>query len=233
MRRTISAVALAAICLAAPTAAQPPAGNRERLVPRDEAAGVAGFADTLARFRRAVIARDRRGILAMLAPQILSSWEAERTGRGPAAFAREWKLDSPTSDFWRGAASIANREAAVLGDCTRLAASGDPQCEIVLPWWSARFPDDARDRFDYFVTLDNRPVFAAPAASSPVVATLSYDLVKRPSRSQQGEWEPIDLLDGRMGWMRNSDLYNPTSGYRMSFEYQGGRWVIADFRAGD
>jgi hypothetical protein len=196
-----------------------------RVVPRAEDVRAPGFAPVIARFRAAVRAKDVDAILSMMTNDILPSFGSET--RGPKAFRDEWKIDSPTSEFWSMADEVLSGGSALEGPCE---ATG--VCDVLYPFWARPFADDF-DRLGHLVVRgSNVPMYSRPRAGGRAVATLSYDVVK--SVDDQPNWTEIELQDGRRGFVRAESLYDLAFGPRMAFSRTAdGRWVLGEFIAGD
>ena len=213
---------------------QPPAapGQRLRLVPQNEAARAPNFPPVAARFETAVRTRNVNALLDMVSDEIRVSESGDE--RGPAAFRLYWKLDDPASGFWTTVEELLAGGSAFWGDCN----NPEVGCYVTYPYWSERFPDDTLDRLYYLVVRrDNAPVYAQPRDEAAVVDRLSYEVVRRSYDSTvagSDTWTEIARLDGPRGFMRTTDTYNPTFGFKMIFRWLNkGPWELAEFTAGD
>ena len=106
---------------------------------------------------------------------------------------------------------------------------------FVTPYVSERFPRDV-DGYDGLVALgDGVEVHHRPDASSPVIATLSNDVVLYDYEADApgiDGWTPIRLADGELGWVRERLVRSPID-YRAVFWRREGRWRLETFVAGD
>lgn len=79
------------------------------------------------------------------------------------------------------------------------------------------------------------PLHRRPDAGSPIVTTLSYDLVKvleAPIPPTDGrKWHQVTLADGVQGYADSRVLRNPED-YHACFARIDGAWLVVDFDDG-
>ena len=112
--------------------------------------------------------------------------------------------------------------------------------EFWAPYVFGSFPDDY-DAFEHAaVVADKAPLRERPEAGAPVVATLSYDIVKvdQAGSVYQGDdfeqplWIKATTLQGATGYLEPKDVRSPAD-YRAAFKKVRGRWVMTAVVAGD
>lgn len=91
-------------------------------------------------------------------------------------------------------------------------------------------PDEALDpSFPWAITRTNVAVRARPAATAPVIQTLSYDLVQASGYvGRDASWAAVTLADGRQGYVARADIRNPLD-YHACFAQMSGRWMLVEF----
>jgi hypothetical protein len=110
---------------------------------------------------------------------------------------------------------------------------------FAAPYVFSRWPE-AFDAFEHATVLgaDVR-VRAEPRLGSPVLAALSFEIVKlsnsgrsRLTREQAKEWTAVELRGGRTGYIASRYVRSSVA-YRALFNKVGGRWRMTAFVAGD
>lgn len=201
-----------------------PATARERkLYPVDDGQKDASFNSFRERLLKAARERDRKHLLSIIDPKIKWSFGGDD---GVAGFRRHWKLDGDDSELW--------------GELTNVLSLGGTfstsrgRREFWAPYTFSRFPDDL-DAFEYAaVTGKDVRVRAKPNTDAPVVANLSYDLVKAefPEKGGAGGWAKVTIPGGKQGYVAKNFLRSPVD-YRACFRNVKGKWLMTVFIAGD
>jgi hypothetical protein len=223
---------MATILLAAPAPAAAPGARQAasaspRVVrPVDEGSRDPSFAAFRDRLLRAVRARDVELVLGAIDPAF--GTEISQEIAGAAAFERTWKLrDNPRgSPVWK-----------VLEDVLTLGGTFMRPDMFCAPYVYTKFPDEVTAADHAVVLRSGAPVFARPAATAPIVASASFEIVRTqplppPDRFQSPGWVVVDLASGRRGYMREADVRSPID-YRACFVKRGGAWKMAVLSAGD
>ena len=190
-----------------------------KLPPVEECSSEPGFTAFRDRLRDVAAGKDRKALLAMLAPDVTVNFGG---AQGPEAFAEAWGLDrADDSDLWPLLRKILALGCAVSDE------------GYAIPSLTIQFePQEDEDFFDTFVVVSPAATLrSGPEANSKAVAKLAWDVVKAVDQSR-GAQTKVRLQDGREGWVSSEDLYNPAY-YRMFLQKRGGKWVIAAFVAGD
>jgi hypothetical protein len=213
-------VAVALCWLGTPLAAQ-----ADRLLPVDEAPRSPDFFAFRARLLVALARRDTTALLEAVAPEIRNSFGGDN---GASDFRTRWRLQDPGSELWPELAAVLALGGTFENDST-----------FVAPYVFTRFPDSL-DAFEYVAVIgENVRVRAEPALTAPILARVSFEVVgraRKPPRaltpSEAALWEPLQLADGRVGYVARAFLRSPI-GYRAAFVRRGGRWLMTLFVAGD
>jgi hypothetical protein len=201
------------------------APQSQQLLPVDEGPRDASFA----RFRQKLLAaarqRDRQAIWSIVDPRIEWSFGADN---GKPGFMQHW------TEARRGALE------AELIRVLSLGGTFSNKGEFWAPYVFSRWPD-RYDAFEYqVITGKNVNVRQRPSGDSPVVATLSYDIVKpapdpptaAPSPVGPHGWVQIITPSGTRGFVADQYIRSPID-YRAGFKKSRGRWRMTFFVAGD
>ncbi len=98
------------------------------------------------------------------------------------------------------------------------------------PYVYSKWPDD-RDSFsDFAITEENVPLRESRDANSPVIATLSYDVVTQVMH--EGNLRQVKTADGKTGWVDANKTRSPIA-YRAGFNKSAGQWKLNALVAGD
>jgi hypothetical protein len=170
--------------------------------------------------RKVVAARDAKALLAMTSSTVESGFGSEN---GRAAFARDWDLaDGAKSSVWTSLDFILK-----LG-CSATATSA------TIPWLWDNMPEAGEFETVFVVAGAHVPVYASPSLSAPVIATLSWDVIRPPESATTLEyWVYVTLTDGRHGHLHTDTLYYANYGLRLKAEKQKTGWVITALVQGD
>ncbi|HKQ76239.1 MAG TPA: SH3 domain-containing protein [Blastocatellia bacterium] len=195
-----------------------------KLYPVDEAARDPSLFVLRARLLEAVQQRDAAVILGSLAPDIVNSFGGNG---GIAEFKEKWRPEQPGSKLWPTLATV-----LALGGSFRNEGT------FAAPYVFSRFPDQL-DAFEHGVIVgDNVRVRQKATVDSPVIATMSFDIVavtdwgvKSSGVGKQG-WVRVKLTGGQEGYIASEYIRSPID-YRAVFEKRQGRWLITTLVAGD
>lgn len=200
-----------------------------KLYPADKAAEDAAFLKFRQSLRAAVRRRDKEFVLSVLDPQIQLSFGGHK---GIEDFKQMWKIDRPDSRLWSELETI----LSMGGSFTVV----DGKRNFVAPYVTSLWPNDL-DGFEYVaITGKDVRVRERPGLKEPVVATLSYDIVKTGSQTVEElerkidghTWRKIIAPGGKTGYVAEKFVRSPID-YRAYFERKNGRWVLAALIAGD
>ena len=192
-----------------------------RLPPVDGCARAPGFAAFRTRLLRAVARRDVAFIYAMVAEDI-DAGPGYEPGRERFA---AWGLAQPeTSRLW-----------IELESMFKLGCARDAAGRVWVPGLSlaataeerAVAPDGTRQ---VLILGESVPVHALPSDTSPVVATLNWDVVTAaPRQPGYDDWWWVRLPDGRRAYLTGANNIRFLNGYRAVFELREGRWRMTRF----
>ncbi len=195
-----------------------------KLLPVDEAARNPELFAFRARLQEAVARHDVAALLDAVDPNIKIGFGGKD---GMTAFREKWKLqDGDKSPLW-----------AELGLVLALGGAFQGEGLFAAPYV---FTSDKLDAFEQAAVLGtNVRVRAEPRVTSPILATLSFDIVRlstsgrsRLTPEQAKEWTAIQLAGGRTGYVASQFVRSPID-YRALFNKINGRWRMTAFVAGD
>ena len=205
-----------------------PAQSR-KLYPADKAAEDATFAKFRRELRAAVKRRDKEFIIGILDPRIQNSFGGDG---GIEEFKKMWKLAEPNSELWNELETV----LSMGGSFTVV----DGKRNFVAPYVTSLWPEDM-DVFEYVAAIgQNVRVRSLPGLKAPVIATLSYDIVKlAPQTLEELErrtdgytWRKVVAPNGKTGYVAENYVRG-SADYRAYFERKNGRWVMTAFISGD
>jgi len=204
-----------------------------RLYPVDESHLDSSFAEFKTQLLQAIETQDRDFLRSALAPEV------------------ELSFDYHPVPADRVMATFERNDSARWKDLHRLLLMGvkslvDGQ-QFLAPY--AQYVISRREiTFDVFtnavITDQNVEVYAEPQPTAPILALLSYDIVKYDPVSEyswnaanlfEGErwsWFKTTIPDGRTGYVRGKYVYAAFS-YRAIFAKQGDQWKLISMLAGD
>ena len=202
----------------------------EKLYPVDEADLSPSFFVFRARLLGALAMRDTAFVYRHVAPDIRTSFGADG---GIADFREHWDPGNPRSELW----PLLMQTLAHGGTFSSNPASEDSLFRFVAPYTFSAFPEHL-DAFTHLVIVGaGVRVREAPGLEAPVIAALSYDVVRLPEDSPAAHedtpgWTPVLLASGRTGYVSSAYVSSPLD-YRAGFERRNGRWMMTFFVAGD
>jgi hypothetical protein len=207
------ALALAALCVASATSAAPPVPRK--LPPLEQCGGDPAFTAFRQKLTRAVLAKDRAGLLRLIAADATADFGG---GQGPAAVGK--MIDDAGDEYW-----MELQQVIKLGCARSGAARVIPSLVVQTDAWA-----EAADSDYLMVVLPGSRLRRTPEHDSPAIATLAWDVVKIiPGGDFQTQ---VVLRDGRKGWLMDSELAGPM-GQRFYIEKRGGKWMVTALVAGD
>ncbi|MBI4890686.1 MAG: hypothetical protein HY821_08675 [Acidobacteria bacterium] len=186
------------------------------LLPHDQASRDAALAALLARIRGAARQRDFKTLEAMM----LATFRVEfDSGKGPGAFHRYWKPESPSSPLWE-----------VLERLFALGGTFYSPSLFAVSYVYTRFPPDL-DILGHVVALrDNVPLLAEPQAGAARLAEVSHAILplaaplKPPVRIPSAQFLEVRHPSAARAFVSAGDVYSPAA-HRAFFEKApNGRW---------
>src|SRR5215471_15246263 len=211
---------------------QPHQGRSQlrKLLPVDE-----GSKDpTFKAFRDALIdavkRKDTQFVLGGVAPDILNDFGG---GNGIQNFKTKWRLGkTEESKLWAELDTVLS-----MGGSFRVE---EDKKTFWAPYVYSTWPDDfdcGEDAQCYAVTGDHVNARREPGSTAPIVASLSYDIVKSKiedtgSKKKPDGWTKIVVPGGATGYVATPFPRNPID-YRPGFAKVKGKWLMTAFIAGD
>ncbi len=200
--------------------------------PVDEGKLDASFSAFRQKTLEAAKRRDAKYILSIVDAKIQNTFG---DNNGIEGFKEMWNLASPESRFWDEFITVLSNGGAFFK------RKGAPQRQIFhAPYTFTHFPEDL-DPIEYQSIFGNNVnLRSRPEASAPVVASLSYNVVKvdfensvkDPNKEGEYLWLKIETLGGKKGFVSARYVRSPID-YRAIFEKRNGRWKLVVFIAGD
>jgi hypothetical protein len=209
---------LAAVLLAVSLA---PSSMLPQILPRldriDEASRRPDFVTFRQQLRSAIARRDVSAVLRVVDPQIKLGF-----GGDDGVDALKRKLENSESDVWKE-----------LEEVLELGGTFQESDTFVAPYVFSRWPESF-DSFEHVAVIGSSVrIRARPALSAPVVATVSYAILKLgPDGYSDEPWIGVRLPDGRLGFVDANFARSPID-YRAAFKFEDGRWRMVFFAAGD
>lgn len=200
-----------------------------KLYPVDEAAKDRSFKVFRDKLLAAASKKDKAFVLSILDPKIQLSFGGDS---GLKDFKEMWKIDQPNSKFWDELTTILK-----LGGAFQTI---EGRKEFAAPYITSSWPDKL-DSFEYAAVIGkNVRLRAEPGVNSPVVTSLTYDIVKfittePPTAAVQKDgfdWIKVATSDGKQGYVAKTYLRSPVD-YRAYFRKVNGSWRMVVFLAGD
>jgi hypothetical protein len=189
-----------------------------RVMPVDESmrdASLQAFRDTLLTI---VAARDTSRLLALLDPNIKSSFGGDD---GLDGFRAHWELAKGDTRLW-----------TVLQDVLTHGGTFRGEGLFTAPYTFGAFPDT----LDAFTTLIvRRPavrVYARADTTSRIVGILAYHIVRIADSIPPEPWVAIALRGDSVGFVDAESVRSPID-YRITLAFEKGRWHIIYLVAGD
>lgn len=194
----------------APEPAAAPAVAGPKLAFVDEAAQDPSFAAYRDQLAAAVRARDTRAVLALVDPNIRTSFG----GDGGHA--------SLTEEHWRA-----------LGEILPLGGSFR-EGMFWAPYVYSAWPESHDSFAELAVVADAVPLRASADANAPALATLSRDIVQRAGQpsAEKTPWTQVTTADGKTGYVETKFVRSPVD-YRAGFLKTADGWRMNALVAGD
>ena len=183
----------------------------------DEASRRPDFVAFRQQLRSAIARRDVQAVLRVVDPQIKLGF-----GGDDGVDALKRKLESTETDVWQE-----------LDEVLELGGTFEGSDTFVAPYVFSRWPDQF-DSFEHVAVIGSSVrIRAKPALSAPVVATVSFAILKLgPDGYSDEPWIGVRLSDGRAGFV-DAKLARSPIDYRAAFKFEDGRWRMIFFAAGD
>ena len=205
---------------------------QERYVlPVDEGEKDASFLSFRTKLIQAAKNKDSKYILSIVDPNIRNTFGDDN---GIRYFKKVWKIDNPKSEFWEEFLAVITHG----GTFYKEAATKSKQ--FCAPYIFTSFPEDL-DAFDYSAIFGkNINLRAKPESDAPVIANLSYNIVKVEYQNSVEDknkentylWLKVETLGGKKGFVK-AEFVRSAIDYRACFQKKNGRWKMTVLVAGD
>lgn len=206
-----------------------------KLFPVDEGSEDPSFQKFRNHLLAAVKRHDHNVILEALDPEIKNGYDIEA---GIDEFRKRWKPEDPESSVWDVLSTI------LMGGGSFTKRNGHREfCgPYVVSQWSNVVQElpKGTDSLDYVaITGKNVGVRREPKLTAPLVATLSYDVVKSfpnsevlddRSTAEFSSWVKINTPTGQEGYVPDIYVQGPMD-YGGCFRRINGKWVITELAA--
>lgn len=206
-----------------------PCFAQERFVkPVDEAEKNASFLAFRTKLIQAVQKRDVKFILSITDKNIKNGFGGDD---GIENFKKQWKIYNRNSEFWREFLIVLTHGGTF---------DKENKNSFYAPYLFSTFPEDI-DAFEYQAIFGNNVnLRSKPDINSPVVASLSYNIiqtdwessVKSPTNKNEFLWVKIKTLGGKTGYVK-PEFVRSSIDYRAGFDKIRGKWILTFFLAGD
>lgn len=186
--------------------------------PRDECAGLRGFAPFRDKVLAAARSKDVEALVALADPEINLDFGG---GAGPDEFRK--RLSDPRSELWDEIAALAPLGCAVDGGVA------------TMPWIFARLPEGFDDGATAMYGAGPRLALRArPAPAARLRAHLTWPVVELEGQGfdPASPFARVRLSDGTVGYMETARLRSLLD-YRLVADRQNGEWKITALIAGD
>ena len=170
----------------------------------------------------AVAAKDTAYLMSITSPAISVGFGGEpNTAEG---FAKEWKIDSPNSEFWD-----------VFGKVLSLGGAFQTfpgQRQFCAPYVTGAWPADV-DSFAYAAIVSSGvPLHVRPDQDAQILGELSFNLVKIEEWTSDRTWAKVTTDNRVTGYVSGKYVRTPID-YRAIFQQIQGKWQLTAFVAGD
>jgi len=203
---------LAGLCLLA----QAQDGSVVRLYPVDDSSRDPTFRAFVKKLQSVVEAHDTKALRKMADKEVVSGPSEDDTGW--AKFTTRWRPDDPESTLWHA-----------LSDLLDLGFTRELPTLFVSPYLVWKFPRELSAASYLVVIRDRAELRAAPSLKAPVLALLSFDVVRKLGQPEGGEglgkWVRVSMLDGRSGYVNARDVMSPLMP-RAQFGRRNGKWLL-------
>lgn len=208
------------------------AQQERKVLPVDEGKQDASFSAFREKTLQAAKRRDAGYILSIVDANIKNTFG---DSNGIAEFKKMWKINSPKSEFWDEFITVLEHGGAFWK------RKGAPKNQIFhAPYTFTEFPEDLDAVEHQAIFGNNVNLRSKPDPSAPIVATLSYNIVKvdfensvrDETKEDEYLWLKVETLGGKTGFVNAKYVRSPID-YRAIFEKRNGRWKLVTFIAGD
>ena len=206
--------------------------EERKVLPVDEGKQDASFSAFREKTLQAAKRRDVKYILSIVDANITNTFG---DSNGINEFKKLWKLGSLQSEFWNEFITVLTNGGAFFK------RPGAPEEKIFqAPYTFTQFPEDLDAIEHQTIFGNNVNLRSKPETNAPVVASLSYNIVKvdfensvkDANKEDKYLWLKVETLGGKTGFVNAKYVRSPID-YRAVFEKRNGKWKMITFVAGD
>ncbi len=203
---------LIAVCLAGQTQT----AAVLRLYPVDETDRDPAFQSFVKKLRSAVEKRSTKALRKLVDEEVVVGPAADDAGW--AKFVARWRPGDGNSELW-----------SALSELLSLGFVREHPRLFVSPYLVWRFPRDLDMATHLVVIRDNVPLHLQPSVRAPLVASLSFDIVRKLGQAKSADamvhWIHVRTIAGQVGYLNAVDAMSPLMP-RAQFGMHGGRWRL-------
>lgn len=197
-------------------------------MPVDEAEKDPSFVIFRDKLLKAIQKRDIKFVLSIVDKNIKNGFGGED---GIANFKKNWKVYNRNSELWKELEIVLTHGGTFDKQNKR---------SFFAPYLFTTFPEEI-DAFEYQAIFGNNVnLRAKPDANAPIIASLSYNIVKTdwensvklPNNENEFLWLKVETLGGKKGYVK-PEFVRSSIDYRAGFDKIRGRWIMTFFLAGD
>ncbi|HRH42597.1 MAG TPA: SH3 domain-containing protein [Pyrinomonadaceae bacterium] len=206
----------------------PVVAQEKFVLPVDEASQDAAFLAFRTKLIEAVQKRDTKFVLSIVDKSIKNGFGGND---GINEFKKQWKIYNRNSELWKELLIVLTHGGTF---------DKENKGSFYAPYLFTNFPDEI-DAFEHQAIFgSNVNLRAKPDTNAPIVASLSYNIVKTdyqnsiksPQNKEQFSWLKVETLGGKKGYVK-PEFVRSSIDYRAGFERRRGKWTMTFFLAGD
>ncbi|MBX7169749.1 MAG: SH3 domain-containing protein [Pyrinomonadaceae bacterium] len=206
----------------------PIAAQEKFVTPVDEADKDKTFLEFRTKLIEAVQKHDVKYLLSVVDKSIKNGFGGND---GINEFKKQWKIYNRNSELWKELLIVLTHGGTF---------DKENKGMFYAPYLFTNFPDGV-DEFEHQAIFGNNVnLRSKPDKDAPVVASLSYNIVKTDyensvkSKTNKDEflWLKIETLGGKKGFVK-PEFVRSAIDYRAGFERRRGKWTMTFFLAGD
>lgn len=203
-----------------------------KIMPIDEASQDQSFVQFRTLLIQAIERKDKIYLQNVIDPHIIWNFGSPKEQQGIKTFVKEFNLENPHSPIWKELLIVLKNGGGFSQN------EGHPVFQA--PYLSSgsvwkKVPERCSEGCISVIFGKNIPVFTKASQSSPLMQTLSYDIIKlAPNQSNErtNSWAPILLGTEKIAYVEKKWIRNSCD-WRAIFEKKKGKWLLSTYIAGD
>ena len=195
---------------------EPPKLAEGPFAPRDDCRDLDGADVFLGDLARAVTTRDTDALVGMAAEDI----KLDFGGGSGTAELRE-RLGAEDRKLWQE-----------LSELLKLGCAKNKSGGLTLPWYFEQDFGAADPTMSMMVTGEGVPLLESPEEDAPVLAAISWDVVRIATLKPDDDFQRVEAKDGTSGYVATDKLRSLID-YRLLASSRNGRWRIVSLVSGD